>query len=107
MKYVVKFISVVVMPIAVVYTFFINGEISQYGFWLWTLAVVVSLLTLANIASLVLALNAEDKQDEKGMLIVSSFLGFLVYSGIFFFHSKSRASGLDIFGLLLFSLFDF
>lgn len=85
MKYVVKFISVVVMTIAVVYTFFINGEISQYGFWLWTLAVVVSLLTLVNIASLVLALNAEDKQDEKGMLIVSSFLGFLVYSGIFFF----------------------
>lgn len=85
MKYVVKFISVVVMTIAVVYTFFINGEISQYGFWLWTLAVVVSLLTLVNIASLVAALNAEDKQDEKGMLIVSSFLGFLVYSGIFFF----------------------
>ena len=88
MKYVVKFISVVVMTIAVVYTFFINGEISKYGFWLWTLAVVVSLLTLVNIASLVAALaHADDKSepDEKGWLIVSSFLGFLVYSGIFFF----------------------
>lgn len=91
MKYVVKFISVLVMAIAVVYTFFFNGEVSQYGFGFWTLAIIVSLLTLGNIASIVAALqssayvNNEIEEDEKGWLIVSSFLGFLVYSGIFFF----------------------
>lgn len=91
MKYVVKFISVLAMAIAVVYTFFFNGEVSQYGFGLWTLAITVSLLTLGNIASIVAALqysayvDNEIEEEEKGWLIISSFLGFLVYSGIFFF----------------------
>ena len=91
MKYVVKVLSLAGLALAVVYTFFINGDVSQYSFWLWTLAIVVSLLTLGNIASIVAALQSSAyvdnkiEEDEKGWLIVSSFLGFLVYSGIFFF----------------------
>ena len=34
MKYVVKFLSLAGLALAVVYTFFINGDVSQYGFWL-------------------------------------------------------------------------
>lgn len=91
MKYVVKVLSLAGLALAVVYTFFINGDVSQYSFWLWTLAIVVSLLTLGNIASIVAALQSSAyvdnkiEEDEKGWLIVSSFLGFLVYSGMFFF----------------------
>lgn len=90
MKYVVKFLSIIGLVLAVIYTFFINGNISQYGFWLWTLAVVISLLTLGNIVSLVVAFdcskyNRNEIEAEKELLILSSFLGFLVYSGIFFF----------------------
>ena len=86
MKYVVKFLSLAGLALAVVYTFFINGDVSQYGFWLWTLTISALLLTLANIAGLVMAFaSAHDKcyDDEKGLLIASSFIGFLVYSGIF------------------------
>lgn len=88
MKYVVKFLSLAGLALAVVYTFFINGDVSQYGFWLWTLDISALLLTLANIAGLVMAFaSAHDKcyDDEKGLLIASSFIGFLVYSGIFYF----------------------
>lgn len=55
MKYVVKFLSLAGLALAVVYTFFINGDVSQYGFWLWTLTISALLLTLANIAGLVMA----------------------------------------------------
>lgn len=88
MKYLVKFLSLAGLALAVVYTFFINEDVSQYGLGLWTLAIVVSLLTLGNIASLIMAFFCgKDKafSDEKDWLMISSFIGFLVYSGIFFF----------------------
>jgi len=90
MRYVVKFLGLIGLGLGAIYTFYINGNVSSYGFWSWTLSVVVSLLTLCNIASLIAALNYssynEDQiDDETGMLILSSFLGFLIYCGIFFF----------------------
>lgn len=90
MRYVVKFLGLIGLGLGVIYTFYINGNVSSYGFWAWTLSVIVSLLTLCNVASLIAALNYssydEDKvDDEKGMLVLSSFLGFLIYCGIFFF----------------------
>lgn len=90
MRYAVKFLGLIGLGLGVIYTFYINGNVSSYGFWAWTLSVIVSLLTLCNVASLIAALNYssynEDKvDDEKGMLVLSSFLGFLIYCGIFFF----------------------
>ena len=95
MRYVVKFLGLIGLGLGVIYTFYINGNVSSYGFWAWTLSVIVSLLTLCNVASLIAALNYssynEDKvDDEKGMLVLSSFLGFLIYCGIFFFCCKRR-----------------
>ena len=93
MRYVVKFLGLIGLGLGVIYTFYINGNVSSYGFWAWTLSVIVSLLTLCNVASLIAALNYssynEDKvDDEKGMLVLSSFLGFLIYCGILFFSGE-------------------
>lgn len=90
MRYVVKILGLIGLGLGAIYTFYINGNVPSYGFWSWTLSVVVSLLTLCNIASLIAALcypsYNEDYNDYKtGMLILSSFLGFLIYCGIFFF----------------------
>lgn len=84
MKYVVKFIALIGLGFGVIYTFYINGNVSSYGFWSWALSVVVLLLTLFNVASLIAALN-HSSCNEKQMLVLSSLLGFLTYCGIFFF----------------------
>ena len=95
MRYIVKFLALIGLVLAVIYTFYINGNISSYGFWTWTLSVVVSLLTLCNVASLIAAFNYSSYnenqiEDEKGMFVLSSFIGFLIYCGIFFFSINNK-----------------
>ena len=90
MRYIVKFLALIGLVLGVVYTFYINGNVSSYGFWSWTLSVVVSLLSLCNVASLIAAFNyssynKDQIEDEKCMFVLSSFIGFFIYCGIFFF----------------------
>ena len=88
MKYFLKFLALMGLTGAMVYSLFIHGDISSYGFWLWTLVISVSLITLGNYASLIGALNCkmnDQDEDEKGLLILSTFLSSLIFSTIFFY----------------------
>ena len=88
MKYFLKFLALMGLTGAMIYSLFIHGDISSYGFWLWTLVISVSLITLGNYASLIGALNCkmnDQDEDEKGLLILSTFLSSLIFSTIFFY----------------------
>ncbi len=93
MKYILKFLSLTGLAGAVVYTFFINGNVSDYDFWQWVLASAISLITIGNYVSLITAaVCASDNElnDEKGYLILSSFLGFLSFIAVVFVTKYSQ-----------------
>lgn len=86
MKYIIKFLTLTALAGAVIYTFFVQPELSTYGFWLWFFSVSVSLVTVGNYASLIAACTTEnDDEAEKGFLILSSFLSSIVFASIFFY----------------------
>lgn len=90
MKYVIKFLALTALAGAVIYTFFVQPELSTYGFWLWLFSVTVSLVTIGNYVSLIAACTTEnDNETEKGFLILSSFLSSIVFASIFLYTMRS------------------
>lgn len=86
MKYFIKLFALTALAGAYVYTFFVQPEISSYGFSYWMLSISLLLVTVGNYASLIAACNTKnDDETEKGFLILSSFLSFLIFASIFFF----------------------
>ena len=89
MKYLIKFLALTGLAGAVVYSFYVQPEISNYGFWIWALTIVVSLITIGNFAILIASSMETEDDTEKGMLIFSSFLSSLIFTAIYFFTTSN------------------